>query len=239
MQVPSGAIYYADDEVLLRSMAEHKFVEYSERPFMLKSKIESHVYVFGREDMTDNPELEWKVGRKVAKIVYANTDADEARRQILIGIPTAGNAIAQAGAMASLRVLKQELIVETARPIGHRIMREQLKLHGAHQTWVNGKPDLEKHRYWMVDNVATDGQSKFEAAQKLEADGYPAKLMPCLIWVDRQQGAVERLKSAGFTEIIVAFNLLDVTFAFGEMKVWPKSAVRAVEEEIKAHQFKV
>jgi len=222
-------------------MAEYKFVSYSNKPFTLKSGIESRVYVFGREDLTDNTELEWEVGLKVAKLVYTtHADVDENKRQILIGIPTAGNAIAQAGAMASMQIqLRRDPGTWTSNPIGHRIMREQLKQHGAHHTWVNGKPNLEEHRYWMVDNVATDGQSKFEAAEKLEADGYPAKLMPCLIWIDRQQGAVERLKNGGFANVIVAFNLLDITFAFGELEMWPKSAVAAVEEEIKAHQFKV
>jgi orotate phosphoribosyltransferase len=236
MQVPSGQVYDADDMSLLYLMAEHKFVVYSDEQFTLKSKIKSHVYVLGREDMTDNTELECLVGLKVARIVYGHTDVDETRRQILIGIPTAGNAIAQAGAMMSLQALKQHGIW-TRQPIGHRIMREQLKQYGAHQTWVNGKPDLENHRYWMVDNVATDGKTKLEAAEKLEADGYPAKEMPCLIWIDRQQGAVAKLNAAGFKDIVVAYNLLDITYAYGETNLWPKSAVAAVEEEIRAHQF--
>ena len=87
-----------------------------------------------------------------------------------------------------------------------------------------------------VDGVVTDGASKIEAAKRaVEEQGYPWN-MPCFILVDRQQGAVERLKRLGFERLVVAYNLLDITFAFGELGLWPKSAVQAVEEEIKAHQ---
>lgn len=243
MQVPSGKFYDEGDLDLLRKMAEVGFVKYSDKPFPLKSKIMSNVYVFGREDLTDHPELEWKVGRKIAQVVYEHT-LDE-RQPCLIGLPTAGTALAQAAAMASIQVLRdrrleQLLEVPHRLPIAHRIMREQLKTHGSGQhkgTWVNGRPEPLKHQYWTLDNVATDGETKIENAPRLQADGYPAFQMPVLIYADRQQGAIKRLKDAGFEKIVVVFELLDITFAYGEMGLWPKSAVAAVEEEIQAHQF--
>ncbi|MEJ0021535.1 MAG: hypothetical protein WDN47_03030 [Candidatus Doudnabacteria bacterium] len=235
MQVPSGMVFTAEDLTLMREMAIVRFVAYSETPFKLKSGIMSNVYVFGREDLTDHPELEWLIGRKIAQVVYGS-DIYESEQQCLIGIPTAGNALAQAAAMASVEERKK--YGPKMPPIAHRIMREALKQHGAHQGWVNGRPD-PRQRYWMVDNVATDGKSKLEAAEKLEADGYPAKQMPCLIWADRQQGAVPRLEAAGFEHIIVIYNLLDIAFALGELGIWPKEMVKAVEDEIKAHQFSV
>ena len=85
--------------------------------------------------------------------------------------------------------------------------------------------------------MATNGENKLKAAVRAEEDGYPSCQMPCLIWIDRQQGAVPRLQAAGFEKVVVVYNLLDLTFAFSEMSLWPKSAVAAVEEEIKAHQF--
>jgi orotate phosphoribosyltransferase len=236
MQVPSGIVYTTADLDLLLEMASVGFVRHSETQFKLKSGIMSNVYVFGREDLTDHPELEWLIGRKIAQVVYGDFWTYESEQQCLIGIPTAGNALAQAAAMASVEVRKK--YSPKMPSIAHRIMREQLKQHGAHQGWVNGRPDARQH-YWLVDNVATDGQSKLEAAKKLEADDYPAKNMPCLIWVDRQQGAVPRLKAAGFEHVIVVYNLLDITFALGELRIWPKETVKAVEEEIAAHQFKV
>ena len=235
MKVRSGAVYDELDLDILRKMAEFGFVRHNDAPFKLASGIMSHVYVFGREDLTDHPELEWLVGRKIARTVYQNTDVDETHQQCLIGVPVAGGTLAQAAAMASLEELKK--CSWTAQPIAHRVMREQRKQHGAHQTWVNGKPDRARHQYWFVDNVVTNGNSKIVAADRAEEDGYPSRQMPCLIWIDRQQGAVPRLKAAGFERVEVIYNLLDLTFAFGELGLWPKSAVAAVEAEIKAHQF--
>lgn len=232
MQVPSGQTFSEFDLKLLRLMAEYGFIRRSERPFRLVSGVESYVYVFGREDLTDHPDLEWFAGRKIAEVVWKES-REGAPPACLIGIPTAGTALAQAAAMVSW----QEVLPESGAIICHRIMREAMKEHGAHHTWVNGKPDFIRHTYWMVDNVATDGGSKIRAAEKLMQDGYPAKEMPCLIFVDRQQGAMKRLEREGFQRVVVAYNLLDITYAFGELGLWPKSAVAAVEEEIRAHQF--
>jgi len=163
---------------------------------------------------------------------------EDTRQACLIGIPTAGTPLAQAGARESLIDNHPFVNQDDKRVICHRLMREFIKDHGAHQTWVNGEPDPAKHCYWLVDNVATNGVSKLEAMEKLRADGYPSiEEIPVLVFVDRQQGAVQRLETAGFKKIVVVYNLLDITFALGELYLWPKEAVKGVEEEIKAHQF--
>lgn len=234
MQVPSGAEYSYGDLEILREMANVGFVKHSDSPFVLKLGIESHVYVFGREDLTDNPHLEVMVGEKIADVVN-ETRRSDGRQPCLIGIPTAGTPLAQAASMMDV-TKRGTLRVRGRQPICHRIMRETLKQHGAHRSWINGNPNTELHVYWWVDNVATDGTSKFEAADKAKEQGYPERL-PVLIWIDRQQGAVERLHRGGFKQVFVVYQLLDVTFAFGELGLWPKSAVKAVEEEIKAHQL--
>lgn len=239
MQVPSGSIYSEYDLELLRRMAQYGFVRHADQPFRLRSGIESCVYVFGREDLTDHPDLEMLVGRKVAEVVFRDRSVTD-RQPCLIGLPTAGTAIAQAAAMVSFwRGAIGEAVPDIE--ICHRIMRETKKrAHGASQHqgfWVNGRPDLDRHTYWGADNVATDGQTKVDAALRLVEDGYPAYEMPWLIFIDRQQGAVERLRSLGFNRISVALQLLDITFVFGELGLWPKSAVQAVEEEIRAHQL--
>ena len=233
MQVPSGRVFNEDDLAILKEMAVYGFVRYSATPFTLRSGIKLNVYVSGREDLTDNPGLEWIIGRKIAHV--ARIIADPKDKQVcLIGAPTAGTALAQAASMVSFR----EDVWANDLPICHRIMKEAQKTHGAHQNWVNGKPDLHRHSYWLVDNVVTDGGTKLEAMTKLKADGYPAEAeTPCVIWIDRQQGAIPRLEKAGFKRIVVVYNLLDLTFAFGELGLWPKEAVKAVEQEIAAHQF--
>lgn len=231
MQVPSGRIFYKEDLCLVRQMVQYGFICYVDTPFLLNSGIESQVYVCGREDLTDNMSFEMNVGERICNAVWNTTrDMGEIRQSCLIGIPTAGTAFAQAGAMTSWG---------SSDVICHRIMRETPKEHGAgaHQQWVNGKSDPEEHCYWLVDNVVTSGKSMLEAAQKLEEGGYPPKAeTPCLTFVDRQQGAVKHLESAGFKKIVVVYNILDLTFAFGELGLWPKNAIKSVEEEINAHQ---
>ncbi len=229
--VPSGRVFDGTDVNILKRMHENGFVRYSEAPFKLKSGIMSHVYVFGREDLTDHPDLEVLVGRKIAYLVWENSLPGDPQ-PCLIGLPTAGTVLAQAAAMVSLDHARGQNPV-----ICHRVMREALKEHGAHNTWVNGKPDLSRHTYWTVDNVVTDGDTKLKGAEKLEQDGYPSKGMPTLIWVDRQQGGIKCLEQAGFKRIVVAYYLLDITFALGELGLWPKETVQAVQEEIQAHQF--
>ncbi len=230
MQVPSGRTLHERDTDLFRQMARHEFMRYEEKPFLLKSGIESHVYVYGREDLTDNPAFESNVGKVICNAVWGGMrDMGDIRQPCLIGIPTAGTPLAQAGARESLG---------SSSVICHRVMRETTKDHGPHRTWVNGKPDQYKHCYWLVDNVATNGESKLEAAQKLAIDGYPLKAQtPVLILVDRQQGGVKRLLQEGFKRVEVVYNLLDITFVLSELGLWPKEIVRKVEEEIHAHQF--
>lgn len=233
IRVPSGRFFSALDIEILWRMAEYRFLAHRDKPFKLKSGIMSNVYVYGREDLTDHPDLEWLAGNCIARNIWENALSGD-RQHCLIGIPTAGTALAQCAAMASWQLVMCGGVEGSV--ICHRVMREALKTHGDHPSWVNGEPDPVRHTYWGVDNVATNGDSKIETAEKLAQQGYPVKQMGWFIFVDRQQGAVERLKRLGFERLVVAYNLLDITFAFGELGLWPKSAVQAVEEEIKAHQ---
>ena len=232
MQVPSGRIFCDDDLELSRMMIKYGFIRRSDKPFTLNSGISSNIYVYGREDITDNQRFEWTLGLKMARIIRENSKSSN-RQTCLIGIPTAGTVLAQAIAMLSFCYA----ITVNKKYICHRIMRQKLKKHGKHPKWVNGDPDLNKHIYWTIDNVVTNADSKFEANNRLREDGYPVDSMPSFILVDRQQGGVERMKKEGFKHIVVAYYLLDLTFVFGELGLWPKNMVKAVEEEIKAHQF--
>lgn len=237
MKVPSGRFLDALDLRILELFARYKFVDWREQEFILKSGVKSHVYVFGLEDLTDHPDLEWLVGRKIAELVLQNAqERGDTKQQCLIGLPTAGTALAQAAAMVNWHW--QRLLSGDEEPrIIHRIMREELKAHGAHPDWVNGKPQPHLHTYWSVDNVVTDAGTKLEAKEHFQASGYPTEKMPALVFVDRQQGGIVRMEQAGFSNVVVAFNLLDLTFAYGEIGLWPREAVEAVEEEIRAHQF--
>jgi orotate phosphoribosyltransferase len=231
MKVPSGRVFTELDLTIFRLMVECGFIKQQKEPVTLKSGIPSHVYVFGREDITDHPDLEWLIGRKIALVVQENS-SPTGGQPCLIGIPTAGTAIAQAASMVSYA----EKIFINGHYICHRVMKEALKSHGTHPAWVNGSPQ-PSHDYWDVDNVVTDGASKIETRKRLAESGYPVQQMRSLIFVDRQQGGVQLMEKQGITGIVVVYYLLDLTFAFGELGFWPKEMVKAVEEEIKAHQL--
>lgn len=230
MQVPSGNNLGDEDIKLLRLMAQYGFIRWTDNPFTLKSGIKSHVYVFGREDLTDHPDLLLAVGSRIARRVSKITPAG--KQACLIGIPIAGFALAASAVMVSALQAP-----DPASAMCLRIMRQQKKAHGAHHYWVDGRPEPEKHFYITVDNVVTDGGSKFEAAGRLEEDGYLAKEIPQIIFIDRQQGGVKKMQDGGFKQVEVIFNLLDITYVYRQFGLWSPEAVERVETEIRAHQL--
>jgi orotate phosphoribosyltransferase len=232
LEVPSGAIYNDFDLGLLELMNQYGLVRYDSKGFIFRSGIRSNVYVSGRNDVTDNPDLGWFIGRKIAKTVRENFQKGD-KQPCLIFIPTAGTGLAAA---ASLVSFWEGIEDPENRCLTYRIMRESVKSHGAGATaWVNGDYD-DNHTFWGGDNVITDAGSKILAAERLVKSGYPAYDMPWLIFVDRHQGGIRKMQEHGFKRIIVCYRLLDITFAMGELGLWPKSVIRSVEEEIKAHQ---
>lgn len=238
MTVPSGGVFTSRDILLLQEASNSGSIVYRDKPFKLKSGIESIAYVFFRGDLTDSAKLLNMAGQKIALSVKENTTRDD-HQPNLIGLPTAGTALAVAASMASVEMHLED---PSFPLIACRVMREKLKkTHGANDRWVNGEtaglPDTNKFTFWAVDNVATSGLTKFEQAERLQQDGYPSKDMPQLIFIDRQQGAISRLQAAGFKRVVVCYNLLDITFVYGELGLWPRDAVNRVEKEIAAHQF--
>ena len=229
MQVPSGQTFSELDIQLMRHLHSVGFIKWSESPFTLKSGIKSHVYVFGREDITDNPRVLAHVGRKIAAVVHELADH---RQPCVIGIPTAGTALAVGTSVYN----ESARHYVGQRGIACRIMREIKKSHGAHTTWVVGKPEHEKQQYFVLDNVVTDGGSKFEAAKKLKEDGYQLEDLHFLTFVDRQQGAMAKLVAHGLKTTAI-YNILDIAHAFKVLRLWPEEAERRVEDEIREHQL--
>ena len=227
MNVPSGRVYGKLDLKIIRRMAKYGFIRWQEKPFRLHSGIESHVYVSGREDLTDHPDLVGLIGKKIALTVKANSLPKD-KQPCLIGIPTAGTTLAQAASTAS----SHGRILVNGQVICFRTMREVLKGHGAHSdVWVNGEADLSRHTYWTIDNVITSGESLFDAETKFLSDGYPNK-GPLLILADRGQGGIERLKQYKFQRIVTVYRLIDLVRVFGELNFWPEKIVKSCEEEL-------
>ncbi len=244
MQLPSGRTFDGNDLEFVRYLNRYESVRFSQQPFRLRSGIDSRVYVgLGREDVTDNPgferEVGWQIHCAVAKLM--DETPEDPRWWGLIGIPTAGTVLAQAAVLAAaISGYPAESVDQRTRVIFHRVMRETLKQHGDNPTWVNGRPDESRHRYVLLDNTDTDGQTKIDTIPKLVHDGYPVERMPLLIVIDRGQGGVQRLEHWRlFERIAVMYNLLDIVFAFGELKLWTPENVKTIEEEIRANQIAV
>ena len=229
LQVPSGIYFDEEDLDLVRRFVEVGLVRYSPQFFTFASGLQHLVYVSGRDDMTLNPDVEWGVGRKIAQTVCANI-GDSSLQPCLIGIPSAGHAFAGAGAMVGFC---EGIITPRGQTVCHLTMKEVRKIHGVHSTWVNGEPSPQ-HSYWLVDNVATDGNSKVGANRKLVESGFlqEQEFASLLVFIDHQVGAMEKLRAAGFTKVITCYKILDIIFAFGELKLWKPDQVRRVQDYI-------
>jgi orotate phosphoribosyltransferase len=228
MQTPSGYFFDNNELNLVRDMNRCGFLRFVEEPILQNSGLKTRIYVGGREDLTDNPYLEWMIGSKIASVIkkYA-VEAGDHKTQCLIGIPTAGNVLAQAAAMVGARA-------NNYRGFCHRTLRENLKEHGDGRSWVNGSYTPEQQSYWTVDNALTSGTSTFLALQKLTGSGYSLDGLRIFVLVDREQGGMECLINADLKEIVVCYKLSDLVHVLVELKSWPKTALQYMREEIRA-----
>lgn len=235
MGTSSGRILYQADLDLLREWHRVGVVRYSEKPFTLRSGIQSHVYINAREDLTENPDVLDDTG--AAMLFHARkvlSEKRDSRRPCFLGLPTAGTALALAASLAS----RDETRIHERAACD--IVREIPKTtHGAaeHRGGWFLKYNPDAFHYFVLDNVVTDGGTKEVWAKRLLEDGYPAYDLDWMILVDRQQGGVEGMRRIGIKNVHVIYYLLDIAFAYGEMGLWPKEAVKQVEREIAAHQF--
>src|SRR3989338_5019915 len=107
LQVPSGMTLALRDIQLLNEASASGSIVYSAKQITLASGIKSNVYVFFRGEATDNPTLLNMAGQKIARTVVENTLPDD-HQQNLIGLPTAGTALAIAASMASVEIHRQD-----------------------------------------------------------------------------------------------------------------------------------
>ena len=97
---PSGIIYTDFLFRIIEQLGRARSVVWNDEPFVLKSKRLSHVYVNCRNDLTENPRLLHDLGYLIAwKARSLANDAGDRREVCLIGIPTAGTALALAGSL--------------------------------------------------------------------------------------------------------------------------------------------
>lgn len=232
LDVPSGKVFNRLDLKIAMAMARHDSVEVLEKSIFGVSGIELQSYVHLREDLTDHADFLWLVGRKLAQFFSRLAEtaeifqqaASEGKQLCLIGVPVAGIPLAQAASMVS----QGESVYFGDQPICFRLMRQELKKHGADKAWINGRPG-KHHFYCLIDNAITTGTSLLSAHRKAEESGYPAMLSTVL--VNRQQGGLGELGRNGIN-VFSVYNLLDLIYAFGKLDLWPEGKIAKIKQEI-------
>ena len=233
MKVPSGREFDSYDVRFVQFAVQYGLIRGHMKPvFGTRSGEKTRVYVGGRNDLTDHPDFEWLVGRVIAACVLEDAQKrEDTKQQCLIGIPTAGTPLAQAAATVSYHFHGR---VHPPRII-HRVMRETLKTHAMHFGWMNGEPD-SGHSYGVGDNTVHDADSKLLARAHLLESRYPVDDVHALLLVDRQEGGIERMKQARFPHVVAVYKILDILEVINFLGLWPKEMVRAIQEEVQAHQ---
>jgi orotate phosphoribosyltransferase len=230
--VPSGRTFNELDLEIMLVAARIGFIQWHDEPKRFKSGKMSRVYVNGRQDATENPDFLRLASRKILQ----DTTKDRAalfvfdRQLRFIGIPHVAN-----GWTPFISAVDHGEMI-SGQHACHAIMRSELKTHGVHNTWVAATIDHSRFRDILFDNVVTDSGSKKEAAARLVEDGFDLSQVEALVFVDRQQGGLEEMQRIGFRSVSATYNLLDMTYAFQELKLWPTDAVKRIEDEIRQNR---
>jgi orotate phosphoribosyltransferase len=161
----------ADDATLVRRLFEIGAIRFGE--FTLKSGIQSPFYIDLRV-VISFPDVLEQIGARIAAEV-ARCGADR-----IAGIPYAGLPLAVAASLAG----KWPLVYPRREEKGYGTRR---RIEGLY---------TPGERVVLIDDIITDGASKFEAIRPLEEVGLVVKDL--VILIDREQGGRELLLSKGY-----------------------------------------
>jgi orotate phosphoribosyltransferase len=178
-------------QTLMRRLVEIGAIRFGE--FTLKSGIRSPFYIDLRV-VISFPDVLETVGALMAAEV-ARCGADRVG-----GIPYAGLPLAVAASLAG----KLPLIYPRREDKGHGTRR---RIEGLFRPG---------ERVVLIDDIVTDGASKFEAIQPLEEAGLVVKDL--VILIDREQGGRELLRAKGYT----LHAILTISQCFDE---WERSGL--------------